>query len=507
MELKLQQRLTQQMIMTPQLQQAIKLLQMSSLELDVFIDTELLENPTLEASDDNDDSSGAPEQIPDENAPTADVPTMETVDDPALPPEPPVADVLISEVRPDSVSDPGERAALRDTEWEQYLDPYAAALPSAAGEGRDWEEGRSAESTMSRPESLTEHLEWQLRVSSAFTDPEREIASRLIGDLDDNGYLPTDIAVTVATEQNATTELVESVLLRVQELDPPGVGARTLVECLTAQVRVLGVTDPLVYTIIERFLALASKRHFTTIARETGRSLTEVEHAMKIIANLEPHPARSYSSEPPAEAIRPDIYLYRDGDEFSIVVDSSGKRKLHISPYYQDAIGAKGEARSYIQERISRARWLVRSIYHRERTLYKVMESLLRFQRPFFQSGDATTLRPLVLRDVADELGVNESTISRATSNKYVMSPHGLFALKFFFNTSIKREGEDDIASESVREHIRHLVSAEDERHPLSDQQIVTLLDEKGIKLARRTVAKYREMLNIKSSSERRRRT
>ena len=543
MAAKLQLRQSQNMVMTPQLQQAIKLLHMSAMELDQFIEEELLENPTLEAVEegqeeprdgltDNERSqidqsllesgmtinSEGPSQEASEGK-TASTGETASEGETASTGETVSAGETVSmdessadesaalpEVGLDSDQPEQANEMLAAMDWDNYLDHYSYSLPPAAGVGRDMEEGRSIEQTLSGPESLGEHLAWQVLVSLHFNEQEKRIALRMLGDLDERGYLPEDIVSLVAAEQEEPEALVEDILRRLQELEPLGICARTLAECLAVQARHLDVRDDLVYTIIEHFLPQASRHMLQQIARATGREPAEVKQALSIIIRLEPRPARNYFYTP-AETIRPDIYLHRDNHDWAIIVDSSGKSRLRISSYYRRALEHGGEAKNYLQERFNRARWLVRSIYHRERTLYRVMESIIRFQRPFLDTGDVRMLRPLILKDVADELGVNESTISRATAHKYVSCDHGTLPLKFFFNTSIRRAGQEDIASESVREYIRQLVATEDAKKPLSDQQIVTLLMEQGITIARRTVAKYRDIMGILSSSMRKKKS
>ncbi len=481
--MKQSQRLGQSLVMTPQLQQAIKLLQLNRLELVEAIQTELNENPVLEEAGEQ----AVEEKNNDIASPEHEVP-MEA-----------------SKVDQDAQTVTGdEKKAIEDFDWESYFESNRFALPpSAGGSGNTGEEMPSLESTMTKKGSLQDHLIWQLSCSE-LSEEEREIAAALIGELDDSGYLPADAIQAVIEERRATQVDVECVLSTIQDMDPIGVGARDLRECLTLQAIHIGHTDDLVMRIIKEHLPQVEKHNLAAIARLEKLPLEQVITAVKIIETMEPRPGRLYSDQE-AQYITPDIYVYKMGEDFTIVLNEDGLPRLKISRYYKDAVSAQGgAAKAYIQDKLRNAVWLIRSIHQRQRTIYKVVESILKFQRPFFESG-VSHLRPLILRQVADDIGMHESTVSRVTSNKYVHTPQGIFELKYFFNSSVSSTDGDDIASEAVKDLIKKMVAVEDAKHPLSDQTLAEMIKEKHqIEIARRTVAKYREMMGILSSAKRR---
>jgi RNA polymerase sigma-54 factor len=495
LELKQHLRMTQQLVMTPQLQQAIKLLQLSRMELVDLIRTEMTENPVLEGADE-----------PDE----------EPVADGASP-----AEVAEIEAKPDHKE--AERAeevkgeeGANEIDWDQYLDHYQLQGHTApSNRGLSDEELPGYEATLTRKEDLKGHLEWQLRLSS-FSEDERRVAMLIIGNLDDDGYFKMpmvegeddetatrDPLVRIAFESGMGVELAQSVLHKVQQLDPIGVAARDLRECLLLQVRHLNADTPEIVAIIERHLKHLESKNYQAIAKDLKLSIEEVVKAVKVISRLEPKPGRAYSSED-AQYITPDVYVYKMGDKYVTVLNDDGLSKLRISGMYRAALknGEAGKAKEYIQERLRSAVWLIRSIHQRQRTIFKVTESIVKFQKDFLDKGIAH-LRPLILRDVAEDIGMHESTVSRVTTNKYVHTPQGIYELKFFFNSAINRTGGDEIASEAVKNHIRQIVTAEDPRRPHSDQRIVEILKGQGIEIARRTVAKYREVLGLLPSSKR----
>jgi RNA polymerase sigma-54 factor len=351
---------------------------------------------------------------------------------------------------------------------------------------------------------LFDHLVWQLNLTP-LVDQDRRIALEIIGSLDDHGFLPGDRPLEdIAIRLEVSVEHVERVLTRVQELDPIGVASRSLEECLLLQVKHFGMQNPLVERMIKEFMSDLEKRNFQAIAKKAECTLEEVAEAMKLIQTLDPRPVRNFGGEK-SIYITPDLYVYKVGDEYVIVPNEDGMPMLRVSKYYKAALanGMNGDAKTFVQEKLRSAQWLIRSIHQRQRTIYRVMESILKFQRDFFDKG-IDHLKPLILRDVAEDIGMHESTISRVTSNKYVHTPRGIFELKYFFNSSIARsDGDDDVASASVKHRIKQIIEAENAKRPLSDQAIVEMLAKEGIEIARRTVAKYREGMGILSSSKR----
>ena len=293
----------------------------------------------------------------------------------------------------------------------------------------------------------------------------------------------------------------------MQRLDPPGVAARDLRECLLLQLDVLGIKDGLVRQIVDQHLPQLEKRDLRGISRDLAVTLEAVAAAADVVAQLEPRPGRPFGGDDPIFIV-PDIYVHKIGDDYHIVMNEDGLPKLRINRLYRDVLAKSREVgketREYVQDRVRSALWLIKSIHQRQRTIYRVMESIVRHQREFFDRGIAH-LRPLNLRDVADDIGMHESTVSRVTTNKYAHTPQGIFELKYFFNSSINRVDGDAIASESVKEKIRQLISRENPRDPLSDQKLAEVLKSSNIDIARRTVTKYREAMNILSSTKRRR--
>jgi RNA polymerase sigma-54 factor len=473
-ELRQQLKLTQQLIMTPQLQMAIKLLQLSRLELMDAIRQELEENPTLEESQ---ETLSKDQLAPDEQI------QIEPVDKPR--------EISIDE------------KAHNEIDWSNYIDEY-----SSPGRIRFESEDRDApqyEAFISSKESLSDHLLWQLLMSAPSAD-EKRIGSLIIGNLDRDGYLQTTDE-ELAQQAGVSVEDIEEVLFLLQSFDPVGVCARSLGECLLLQARSLGLQKTLVTDIITHHLNHLENKNYKAICRALKVTLEEVIAAVEIITRMEPKPGRQFSDEEP-QYIIPDIYVYKTEDDFAIVINDDGLPKLKVNSFYKQAMShdkdVGGNARTYIQDKLRSAAWLIRSIHQRQKTIYKVMESILKFQRDFFDKG-ITCLKPMVLRDVAEDIGMHESTISRVTTNKYAYTPQGIFELKYFFNSSIKRLHGEAIASASVQAKIRRLIDSEDPRKPLSDSRMAELLKAENIDIARRTVAKYREMMGVLPSSKRKR--
>jgi RNA polymerase sigma-54 factor len=476
LDLRLQHKMVQQLVMTPQLQQAIKLLQLNHMEMAALLRDELEQNPVLEEEFESAESD---------------------LDDPSDP-DPAVSDL-------DDVGDEKSDAEGDGIDWERYAEEHSDGFSRVAGERAvSSDQNPSWEQTLAGQVSLHDHLRWQVQMGSL----EHDVASvvwRLIEDVDEDGYLPEGVLEEVAQELGLNLGQIEEGLAALQELDPTGVGARNLQECLKLQAQGRGVQDPLVYVILEKYMGWVEKNRLPALAKELGVHTDVLQRALKILQQLDPKPGRSVGGQE-AQYVVPDMYVYKIGDAFAVLLNDEGVPKVHISPYYKALAEESVDdvSASYLQDKLRSAAWLLKSVHMRQKTLYKVMESILRFQRPFFENPDQP-LRPLVLRDVAQDVGMHESTISRVTSNKYVHTPRGIFELKYFFNSSIACMDGDGIASESVRHHIQKLVTSEDRRSPLSDQKLAELLKKEGIDIARRTVAKYREMLKIAPSSQRRR--
>ena len=474
MEMRQQLKMSQQLVMTPQLQQAIKLLQLTRLELQDVVRQELEENPLLE-----------------ETAETEDIR------------EPDQLETAEKETEPDQEEVFHEVETGDDTlrDWDSYLDGYNYS----SGEQYSGEdEHPSFENLLTRKGTLIDHLLWQLHMGH-FTDAEVGIGEEIIGNIDEEGYLRSSLE-EVATNCSIAEEDVLPVLKRIQEFDPTGVGARDLRECLLIQAHFMGMQGSVVERILLNKIHDLETRKYKQIARDLKVDINQVLIAAKIIGEFDPRPGRIYSTED-VHYISPDIFIYKIGDDFIVMLNEEGLPNLKISPYYLDARSSgsmDNRAEDYISEKIRSAQWLIKSIQQRQRTIYKVAKSIVKFQRDFLDSG-VEQLRPLVLRDVADDIGMHESTISRVTTNKYMQTPQGLFELKYFFNSGLSTSEGDFVSSESVKNRIKDIIDKEDPRRPLSDQKIAEMLSGETVNIARRTVTKYRELLRIGSSSERKR--
>ncbi|GAB6908506.1 RNA polymerase sigma-54 factor [Desulfosarcina cetonica] len=472
-ELRQQLKLTQQLIMTPQLQMAIKLLQLSRLELVDTIRQELEENPTLEEVQET-----AAERAKEGES------------------EEPVAPV-VEEAREVTI----DEKINDEIDWSNYIDEYNA--PGKVNFESENRESPQYEAFVSSKESLSDHLLWQLLMLSP-TDIEKQVGSLIIGNLNRDGYLQLSIE-ELCEQSGISVEMVEDVLETMQSFDPVGVCARDLRECLLLQARLLNLGDSLVTDIISGHLKNLENKNFKAICKALKVKMKDVIAAVNVIRALEPKPGRQFSEETP-HYIVPDIYVYKSEGDFVIVLNDDGMPKLRVNPFYKRAITRNNEvsanAKDYIRDKMRSAAWLIRSIHQRQKTIYKVMESILKFQRDFFEKGVAH-LKPMVLRDVAEDISMHESTISRVTTNKYAHTPQGIFELKYFFNSSIKRVHGEDIASASVQAKIKKLIEAEDPKRPYSDSKMAEMLKADNIDIARRTVAKYREMMGILSSSKR----
>lgn len=458
------------MAMTPQLQQAIKILQMSVLELQKEVSDALVENPTLE----EDFSGGEDSPSHSENAASENV-------------EP-----------NDALAGTGDNSG----DMPEFMDPNLSATNWRSTRNFNVDELPSYEQVLSRPTSLPDHVLWQLKMSTE--DPQvLAIGEELIGNLNEDGYL-TILLEEVAEKLKVDVSEVEAVLFRIQRFDPPGVAARDLKECLLIQSEILEEDDE-VEMIITRHLSELENKNYAAIAKSLDLPIERVVELSRVIHGMEPKPGRSFVTTEPQYFV-PDIYVMKVGKEFVVVLNEDGIPKLRISKEYQDQIlggEIKGEAKSYLKDKLKGAAWLLKSIYQRQRTIFRVTEAILARQKEFFEEGPEK-LRPMILRQIADELGLHESTISRVTTNKYVHTPHGIFELKYFFNSGIARnDGQDDVASESVKQKIRQFVSGEDPKNPLSDQQLADMLKDSNIQIARRTVAKYREALGVLPSNKR----
>ena len=471
LELRQSLKLSQKLVMTPQLRQAIKLLQLGRLELTEALQAEIEQNPMLEEAPSLLEQPTNPEALSaEENIYQAEAAITDRVkgDDPAT---------------------------VAEVNWEDYTNSFDSDLsfshetpPADAPSQFDF---------ISATPGLASYLQWQL-THLELTEQDIELTTFIICNLDGHGFLEANIEDICAYGQ-CSEEEAEGALRLVQSLDPPGIAARDIRESLLLQLDRLDYFETLPYQIVEQHMPLLESRNYTQIARDTGAPLKKVNEAVAIIQGLIPYPGNEFSNEQ-TNYVVPDVYLYKIDGEFVIQLNDEGLPQLQISNEYQQLLKQKNalspESRGYLRENKRNAEWFIKSIEQRQRTIYRVMESLLKFQRAFFESGPGA-MKPLILRDVAEDIGMHESTVSRVTSNKYVHCPQGIYELKYFFSTAVSNQDGDSVAAEAIKTRIRQLVHNENAIKPLSDNKISELLAKENITVARRTVAKYREQLKI----------
>lgn len=469
LELRQQLKLTQQLVMTPQLQQAIRLLQLSRLELVETVQQELLENPFLEESQDEATQAEATDQH--EAAPQHEA---------------------------------YDRDIAREADWEDYLGDFAStSRQSTVRESEMPEEMTSFEARYAAKPSLEGHLMWQLRLSS-LTERQKDIGEVIIGNIASSGYLHATLD-EIAEMAGVAPGEVEPVLHALQRFDPVGVAARTAQECLLVQIEMLGYTrDKVLVELVRDHLEDLEKRRYKPLLRKFRLTMEDLKEYLDLIQTLDPMPGASYGGGDP-QFVSPDVFVYKYDDDFIIMLNEDGLPHLQLSTMYERSAAAAASAgeREYFQEKMRSASWLIKSLYQRQRTLYKVVESIVKYQRGFFEDG-VSRLKPLILKDIADDIGMHESTVSRITTSKYVATPHGIMELKFFFNSALELDDGSQVGSESVKALIKKLIGEEDPKEPLSDERIGEILKEQlKVNIARRTVAKYRTAMDIPSSSKR----
>ena len=475
-EIKQSLKLTQQLIMTPQLQQSIKLLQLTRLELLDLIRQEIKENPILEEKpEDTTEKTEQETQITEEFG---------------------------------AAEDSKVASRESDFDWENYLYQEAKIswdpLSRMGGKEANDEDYQSVEANPDKKEGLQDYLLMQLALSQLNSD-EKKCGELIIGNLDTNGYLTVSLE-ELSSISGMKSDLSEKVLKEIQKFDPVGVAARDLKECLMLQLALIkDKSKNLAGKILAQHLTKLSEKKYAVIVKDLKATKKELIKAVKIIYSLEPKPGRAFNYEAP-QYINPDLYVYKISGEYIVVLNEDGMPKLHVNSLYRQILSGGNSvpenSKEYIKNKLRSAVWLIKSIYHRQNTVKKVMYSIIEFQRVFFDKG-IDHLKPLVLRDVAEDIDMHESTVSRVTNNKYVHTPRGIFPLKFFFNSSINAVKGGNIASESVKDTIKKIISQENPRSPCSDQEIVNILTKKNIHIARRTVTKYREMMSILSSNKR----
>ncbi len=493
-EFRINQSLQQRVVMTPMLQQALKILQLSTLELKEWIEQEMTENPVLEEVDD--DAPASPEKGT-EPAVVDEAPENRV--DPAI-------EKALESRDPDIVDKMRE---ARDFEPEAWADDDSwREERRVAGDGGDYDQEKRdfQEASITRESTLWEHLEWQLSLTS-LSEEERTLGKVLIGHIDENGYLSTPLD-EVARRQEIPLPQLEKVLRVLQSFEPTGVGARNLRECLLLQLETRkGEVARLAHEVVLRNFEDLEKRRFQVIQKTLGCDGERFREVLGLLFSLEPKPGRSFGVVR-AQAVIPDVTVEELDGDYAILLNDDEIPRLRVSPYYRRLLKdrkapGKAEAKAYLEQKIHSALWLIKNIEQRRKTIYRVTEAIFRIQRDFLDRG-LNCLKPLTLKQVADMVGMHESTISRVTTHKYVQTPRGLFELKFFFSSGLESESGLDVSSLSVKESIREMVGQELGSKPLSDQKIAQLLKEKGINIARRTIAKYREEMGIPAASRRR---
>ena len=460
---------TQKLTMTPELIQAIQILQFNTQELDEFVQEELMQNPVLEFD------RNAEERPKDEVSKTEEL------------------DAKACEKADFDLREKVKEAEYDDISYRQW--EYS----------RDRDDEYSYEQFVSKDETLEDVLLLQLTFSS-LKGEELKIGRFLIEAIDDNGYL------TVSTEEVAKvfhvdTEKVEAILDVIQTFEPAGVGARTLKECLIIQLAAKGLLDETVEFIISNHLEDLGENKLSKVAKVLGLPIAQVQMVCDLIRSLEPKPGRCFSSGNSVKYITPDVVVEKIDDNYQVITNEYSAPRLMVSPYYSNLARTAvddAELSKYLNEKYNAALWLIKSIEQRKQTIFNVVDAVIRHQRDFLDHG-TQYLRTLTLKQVADDLGIHESTVSRAINGKYMQTPRGVFEIKYFFSSGVTGSDGEGVSSNSIKSMIKEIIDSEDPKAPYSDQDMVSLLSDRGIEISRRTVAKYREGLNILSSSKRRR--
>ena len=467
---RLHTKLVQKLILTPSLQQAIKLLPMSTLELADLLNQEVVENPMLE-------------DVPSEESQQAEGAT------------------------PDKAAGDADPAAPKSENWDDS--DYAYFFGDYLDDGyrpqtqHEVKELPPIENTLTSVSSLSDHLEWQLSLLTP-DDATRAIGDAIIGNLDDDGYLVASVD-EIAAMGAWSSDQVEKTLQMIQGFDPIGVAARDLQECLWLQLRQLGQEGSPAEKIVTEHLRLLQNHQVPEIAKRLGLTIDEIKQHIEIIRHLDPKPGSRFNRRE-SQYVIPDVYVVKAEDQYVAVLNEDGLPQLRISPVYRRLLDKSAdnteETRAYVKDKFRSALWLIKSVEQRQKTIHKVANSIVTFQKEFLDHG-IEFLRPLVLRDVANDIGMHESTVSRVVTNKYMHTPQGVFEMKYFFHSGISSSYGESVSSVTIKQRIRRIIDAEDARKPLSDSKIVSMLQKEGLVLARRTIAKYREELKIPTSNQR----
>jgi RNA polymerase sigma-54 factor len=490
--LQLAQRLTQSLVLAPQLQQSLALLQAPTLELKALVEQELQQNPVLEEAPATEATLQEKDTSDDEKPAVSADPTEPPADvnfDPALekPSDAPVDDFQAE----------FERLVQLDQEWRDH---FAQTNIPARVSSEEEEKRQFMFDSLVANTSLQEMMLEQVR-ESALPEADWPLAELLIGNIDDYGYLKATVEEMSAPAGTAPERFLE-VLKVIQGFEPPGVGARDLRECLLLQLERSGQRETLEYRIVSEFMEALGKRRIPEIARGTGRGVDEVQEALERIARLEPRPGRAFLPDND-QYILPEVFVQKSGDDFVVTTNNEHIPHLRISNTYKDLMARgenSGEVRNYIREKIRAGKFLIKSLQQRQQTILNIAREIVNRQREFLEKGVAY-LKPLTMVQVAEVVKVHETTVSRAVSGKYMQTPQGIFEMKYFFTAGIQTASGDGLSNTSVKDMIADIFKQEDPTKPLSDQEVVRMLQEKGIVIARRTVAKYRTELNILPSN------
>jgi RNA polymerase sigma-54 factor len=484
MKQQLHQKQVQRLILAPALQQAIKLLPLTNLELIEIIDTELSQNPMLEIEEE----------------------TMEVKAEEEKPPEQSEAEKeseKASDIPKSSEATELQKKEEEDQDLEAYFhDYFDNSMRSYIVEKR---EVPDFENFVSKTDSLWDHLEWQSNLT--FSDEEdRLVAQYIIGNINEDGYLISPVDEIVAAT-GASDKQVEEIREKIKRFDPIGIGSMDLREALLVQMEYFEVENPITKTIVDEHLSLLEKSDFAHLARVLNISLADVKFHIEVIKGLDPAPGRKYSKEKTFYVV-PDIIVRKEDDELKIILNDEGMPRLRINSFYKKMLAQMSkddsEASEFLRDRMKKAFWFLRSLNQRNQTIYKVAKYIVDKQKDFIEKG-MEFIKPLTLIELAQEIGVHESTVGRVVANKYIMTSRGVFPLKYFFHKSLSGDFGEEISSLRVKEKIKKLVEQEDKRNPLSDIEIEEILAKENFKIARRTVAKYRKQLRIPPSHIRKR--
>jgi RNA polymerase sigma-54 factor len=491
--LQLSQRLTQSLVLAPQLQQSLALLQAPTLELKALVEAELQQNPVLEEVADQ-------EADPREKAAESDENDSPEVTDFAEPPDDVKFDNTAEKPAAEPVDDfqaEFERLVQMDQEWRDHFSQTNTPIRTTA---EDEEKRQFMFDSITVETSLAQHLVEQVR-DTDLDEEEQSIAELLIGNIDDYGYLTVTLE-ELANSAHLPQDKIAKVLQVIQTFEPTGVGARDLRECLLLQFERAGQQDTLEYRIVRDFMDALGKRRIPEIARGTGQSVEEVQNALARIGRLEPRPGRAFL--PAVEQyVAPEVFVQKNGDDFAVTTNDEQIPHLRISNVYKDLMSAgsnNAEVKNYIREKIRAGKFLIKCLHQRQTTIANIGREIVKRQREFMDKGVAH-LKPMTMAQVADVVGVHETTVSRAVSGKYIETPQGVFEMKYFFTAGLQNAHGDDVSNTSVKDMIAEIFKGENPSNPLSDQEVVKMLTAKGISIARRTVAKYRDELAILPSN------